>query len=83
MLQFMGSQRVGHNWVTELNWTESFESTYVSNQLIHFKFAEWFVYFMSIKLEIIIILLSNEKWKIDNDPNSFSRMEHKKSVYKG
>ena len=21
-LQFMGSQRVGHNWVTELNWTE-------------------------------------------------------------
>ena len=21
MLQFMGSQRVGHNWVTELNWT--------------------------------------------------------------
>ena len=23
MLQSMGSQRVGHNWVTELNWTES------------------------------------------------------------
>ena len=23
MLQFMGSQRVGHNWVTELNWTEA------------------------------------------------------------
>ena len=22
MLQFMGSQRVRHNWVTELNWTE-------------------------------------------------------------
>ena len=22
MLQVMGSQRVGHNWVTELNWTE-------------------------------------------------------------
>ena len=22
MLQFMGSQRVGHNWTTELNWTE-------------------------------------------------------------
>ena len=21
MLQFMGSQRVGHNWATELNWT--------------------------------------------------------------
>ena len=23
MLQFMGLQRVGHNWATELNWTES------------------------------------------------------------
>ena len=22
MLQFMGSQRVGHDWTTELNWTE-------------------------------------------------------------
>ena len=22
VLQFMGSQRVGHDWVTELNWTE-------------------------------------------------------------
>ena len=25
MLQFMGSQRVGHDWVTELNWTENVE----------------------------------------------------------
>ena len=24
VLRFMGSQRVGHDWVTELNWTESF-----------------------------------------------------------
>jgi len=24
MLQFMGSQRVGHDWVTELNWTECY-----------------------------------------------------------
>ena len=23
MLEFMGSQRVGHDWATELNWTES------------------------------------------------------------
>ena len=22
VLRFMGSQRVGHNWATELNWTE-------------------------------------------------------------
>ena len=24
VLQFMGSQRVGHDWATELNWTEQF-----------------------------------------------------------
>ena len=24
VLQFMGLQRVGHNWATELNWTDSF-----------------------------------------------------------
>ena len=30
MLQFMGSQRVGHDWVTELNWTEeNQESEYI------------------------------------------------------
>ena len=38
----------------------------------------FYVYFMSINLEIIMILLSNKKWKIDNGPNSFSQMEHKK-----
>ena len=25
ILRFMGSQRVGHDWATELNWTEAFE----------------------------------------------------------
>ena len=25
VLQFMGSQRVGHNWATELNWTEHWD----------------------------------------------------------
>ena len=27
MLQFMGLQRVGHNWTIELNWTEGFNQT--------------------------------------------------------
>ena len=26
MLRFMGSQRVGHDWMTELNWTERWEN---------------------------------------------------------
>ena len=28
MLQFMGSQRVGHYWLTELNWTEHYQKVY-------------------------------------------------------
>ena len=28
VLRFMGSQRVGHNWATELNWTERFIWTF-------------------------------------------------------
>ena len=28
MLWFMGSQRVGHNWVTELNWTAPWKKSY-------------------------------------------------------
>ena len=28
MLRFMGSQRVGHDWATELNWTEKREMVY-------------------------------------------------------
>ena len=27
MLRFMGSQRVGHNWATKLNWTETSETS--------------------------------------------------------
>ena len=28
VLQSMGSQRVGHDWATELNWTEEWDSTF-------------------------------------------------------
>ena len=34
MLQFMGSQRVRHNWVTELNWTEPKDISLLLNQTI-------------------------------------------------
>ena len=29
VLRFMGSQRVGHDWVTELNWTDIYESLFL------------------------------------------------------
>ena len=33
MLQFMGSQRVGHNWVTELNWNQLYsDKIFLKNQ---------------------------------------------------
>ena len=34
MLQFMGSQRVGHDWATELNWTDTLE-TWKSIEVLH------------------------------------------------
>ena len=46
MLQSMGSQRVGHDWVTELNWTET---------------SLWFVYLICnskyLLLDILLFLL--------------------------
>ena len=34
VLQSMGSQRVGHNWATELNWTKA-RSLYIHNLSVH------------------------------------------------
>ena len=31
VLWFMGSQRVGHNWATELNWTEGYKKQHKSS----------------------------------------------------
>ena len=35
MLQFMGSQRVVHNWVTELNWTDGCPTLYTKETKNH------------------------------------------------
>ena len=34
VLQFMGSQGVGHNWATELNWTEWKENPFTDHRLV-------------------------------------------------
>ena len=34
VLMFMGSQRVGHNWVTELNWTKNFSPSLTTKNII-------------------------------------------------
>ena len=44
VLQFMGSQRVGHDWATELNWTEpslSLQSKTVGNASLHPRVSDW------------------------------------------
>ena len=38
VLQFMGSQRVGHNWATELNWTEL---DYIVHRILQPRILEW------------------------------------------
>ena len=44
MLQFMGSQRVGHNWGTELNWTDECllgKSSLPVNMSLHMPTKKW------------------------------------------
>ena len=38
VLQFMGSQRVGHDWVTKLNWSGFFKENSLDNRLMLFDF---------------------------------------------
>ena len=39
VLRFMGSQRVGHDWATELNWTK-LKQQYEPNSLVHKEFRD-------------------------------------------
>ena len=48
MLQFTGSQRVGHNWVTELNWTEKEKSD--------IRFQNWILKMKSQKIPSYVLL---------------------------
>ena len=54
MLWFMGSQRVGHDWVTEVNWTE----TVFSTSVIIFFSSVWFFFMFSNSLLKFLLCLS-------------------------
>jgi len=56
VLQFMGSQRVGHNWATELNWTEEAFYSYVVQVV---DLAE------GIKLRLSCLFLLLELWRMN------------------
>ena len=68
VLRFMGSQRVGHDWATELNWTESQTP---NHSLLHFHpqwqaqicSLHWGVYFCFIdRFNLRCIFDSTYKW---------------------
>ena len=46
MLQFMGSQRVGHDWVTELNWTEESWTCFCLLSIPALKFYDSFAFIL-------------------------------------
>ena len=51
MLRFMGSQRVGHNWETELNWTEWKLKKIINYQRVISMTSIWWTYFTIINIE--------------------------------
>ena len=48
MLWFVGSQRFGHDWATELNWTEAYERDFCYNIFSSLEFL--FVFFFELPL---------------------------------
>ena len=41
VLRFMGSQRVGYDWATDLNWTEEIYKAYTNGESQTFKLWNW------------------------------------------
>ena len=66
MLRFMGSQRVGHNWVTELNWTTyMWYNNLIYTRFLHTKFLKAIIlnfFFLLIFTHNISVL--NSTWLI-------------------
>jgi len=53
-IRFMGSQRVGHDWATELNWTELILFSEISVQLFCF-FSNWILFFLIVDCFVLNI----------------------------
>ena len=66
VLQFMGSQRVGHDWVTELNWTE----LYGRASLFH-SFTQLLIY-ISVDLYVFGLLTHSNTLPFFSCLNYFS-----------
>ena len=63
VLQFMGSQRVGHDWATELNWTDSL---CLFHTLIHWKTSlppswgknRYFYFVLNLKVCVLLLIVT-------------------------
>ena len=55
VLRFMGSQRVGHDWATELNWTES--SVMSSWEFIILLFLSLYLYWK-------FFIIKSQRWRL-------------------
>ena len=63
MLRFMGSQRVGHDWATELNWTEllkrlSFSIVYSCHLCCRLTISVWVYFSVWVLLGHLVSLFS-------------------------
>ena len=64
LLRIMGSQRVGHNWATELNWTDGKHSfSCRSNELLYFQFAitSFIFIFLNVCVCVCVDVLKKKK----------------------
>ena len=68
VLRFMGSQRVGHDWVTELNWTESFYHEWTLNFIkfffLHLLICTYDFSYTVLKDELLIHWLFFWYWNL-------------------
>ena len=55
VLPFMGSQGVGHDWATELNWTESELLHPPQKKSIHYFHESWQTHYLLISLPLFIL----------------------------
>ena len=70
VLESMGSQRVGHNWVTELNWTEAIG--FISCGLaLH---LHWLATFLSRRFTLVLVI--HNTLRIDVQPATDGQMAH-------
>ena len=64
VLRFMGLQRVGHNWATELNWTSNWTTTIIEYRKLPFNPFSWFASltsgFLSLCQTYLLVLGSTE-----------------------